>query len=352
MAILNQVVGTLSQDRINRELATLGSQDLLISPTLGDFSSPRHSTKPTPAIPIGVQAAGQSSTGCRRSGRRCPSTPQFTARHQPITYAPPVIEFVNVNAASPSATRVIEREMQVLVGKPLDTTHVNQMIESVYGSGHYQTIRYQIVNRDEQLGLEITAVDKPWGPNIATFGFQLSNDFSGNSDYQLKADVVFQNVNDAGGELRNRIRLGGVTGLNRSFISRSVWARITSRPDNWATGRKFPAVRGHDRGSGLPRVRARARVGLGTYLSNNLALGAAWFMAMTGYRRISERPIRLPTPMQTPVRRLITRIEYDTLDSAIFPAHGARLDFDSTGTASHSAATATRTPTGSCGTAC
>jgi NTE family protein len=216
LAILNQVIGTLSQDRINSQLALLGDKDILIRPELGDFSSAAFDQAET-AIPIGVKAAEQSLDRLQ-AFRASPAVyAEFTARHQLLAYSAPTVEFVHVDSGNPGATRLVERELQPLVGRPLDATQVDQMIESVYGTGYYQTIRYQLVNRDDKVGLEITAVDKPWGPNIAEFGFTLSNDFKGDSDYQLKADVTFQNVNDAGGELRNRLRLGGETGIHSEF---------------------------------------------------------------------------------------------------------------------------------------
>ncbi|HET7779146.1 MAG TPA: patatin-like phospholipase family protein, partial [Rudaea sp.] len=59
LAILNQVVGTLSQDRINSQLALLGEKDILIRPELGDFSSAAFD-QAQKAIPIGARAAEKS----------------------------------------------------------------------------------------------------------------------------------------------------------------------------------------------------------------------------------------------------------------------------------------------------
>ncbi len=329
VAILNQVVGTLSQDRINRELATLGDQDVLISPKLGDFSAAAFDKADT-AIPIGQQAAEAVLDRLQSFRVDAPTYAQFTARHQPITYAPPVIAFVKVNAASPSATRFIEREMQVLVGKPLDPTQIDQVIEAAYGSGHYQTIRYQIVNRDEQPGLEITAVDKPWGPNIATFGFQLSSDFSGNSDYQLKSNVVFQNVNDAGGELRNRIRLGGVTGLESEFYQPfGLGANYFATGQLGYRAENFPLFEDTDQVAEYRVRRAESRIAIGTYLSNDLAVAGGLEYGHDWVTRNIGAPDSI-ADADANFGASGIRVEYDTLDDAIFPAHGARMDFDST----------------------
>ncbi|HSE11604.1 MAG TPA: patatin-like phospholipase family protein, partial [Rudaea sp.] len=327
LAILNQVVGTLSQDRINREIASLGEQDLLIRPDLGDFSSAAFDKAQT-AIPIGVRAAEQVLDRLQRFKADERTYAQFTERHRLIPYIPPVVQFVDVKSGNAGAARLVEREMQALVGKPLNPTQIDQMIQAAYGSGRYQTIRYQIVDRNEKVGVEITAVDKPWGPNIAQFGIQLSNDFQGDSDYQIKADVTFQNINDAGGELRNRLRLGGETGIESEFYQPfGLGARFFGVSQVSYVAENFPLFQGTEQIADYRVRRAEVRAGIGTYLSNNIAVGGGLFYGHDWVSRHIGAPDAIPEG-DAPYGAANLRLEYDTLDDAIFPAHGMRLDFD------------------------
>jgi NTE family protein len=327
LAILNQVVGTLSQDRINRELASLGEQDVLITPELGDFSAAAFDKAQT-VIPIGVRAAEQALDRLQRFKADARTYAQFRARHQLIAYKPPTIEFVEVKSGNAGAARQVEREMQALVGKPLDATQVGQMIEAAYGSGRYQTIRYQIVDRDGKAGLEVTATDKPWGPNIAQFGFTLSNNFQGESDYQLKADVTFQNVNDAGGELRNRLRLGGETGVESQFYQPfGLGARFFAIGQLSYLAENLPLFEGTEQIADYRIRRAEATVGIGTYLSSDLSVGGGFLYGHDWVTRHIGAPDVIPEG-DAPYGAGTIRLEYDTLDDAIFPAHGMRLDFD------------------------
>ena len=327
LAILNQVVGTLSQDRINREIASLGEQDVLIRPELGDFSSAAFDKAQT-AIPIGVRAAEQVLAKLQRFKADERTYAQVTARHQLIPYIPPVVQFVDVKSGNAGAARLVERELQALVGKPLNPTQIDQMIEAAYGSGRYQTIRYQIVDRDEKVGVEITAVDKPWGPNIAQFGIQLSNDFQGDSDYQIKADVTFQNINDAGGELRNRLRLGGETGIQSEFYQPfGLGARFFSIGQATYVAENFPLFQGTEQIADYRVRRAEVQAGIGTYLSNNIALGGGLLYGHDWVSRHVGAPDAIPEG-DAPYAAANLRLQYDTLDDAIFPAHGMRLDFN------------------------
>jgi NTE family protein len=327
LAILNQVVGTLSQDRINRELATLGDRDVLISPELGDFSAAAFDKAQT-AIPIGVNAAEKVIDRLQPFKADARTYAEFTAHHKHIAYTPPVIAFVDVKSGHAGAARLIQREMQVVVGKPFDAAQVDDVIEAAYGSGRYQTIRYQIVDRDDKTGLEITAIDKPWGPNIALFGFELSNDFNGHSDYQLKSDVIFQNINDAGGELRNRIRLGGVSGLESEFFQPfGLGARFYALGEVSYQAENLPLFDDTVQVAEYRLRRAETKAEIGTYLSNNLSIrggleyGHDWVARNIG----AEDAI---AEANTSFGAGTVGIQYDTLDDSIFPAHGARLDFD------------------------
>jgi len=328
LAVLNQVIGTLSQDRVNSQLALLGKEDVLIRPALGDFSSAAFDQAET-AIPIGIQAAEQSLDRLQ-AFRASPAVyAEFAARHQLIAYAPPTIEFVHVNSGNAGAARLVQRELQALVGQPLDATRVDQMLDSVYGSGRYQTISYQVVDREDKIGLDITATDKPWGPNIAQFGFTLSNDFKGDSDYQLKADVTFHEVNDAGGELRNRLRLGGETGLNSEFYQPfGLGARYFASGQLGYSAENFPLFHGTDEVADYRVYRGEARAGIGMYATNNLAFGGGMIYGHDWLRRHIGAPDSIAEG-DALYGAYTARVEYDTLDNAIFPAHGMRLDFDS-----------------------
>ncbi|MCE5232535.1 MAG: patatin-like phospholipase family protein [Mizugakiibacter sp.] len=327
VAILNQVVSTLSQDRINRELASLGPRDVLISPELGDFSAAAFDKAAT-VIPIGERAAEKVLDRLQPFKADARTYAEFTARHRLIAFTPPVVRFVKVDSANAGAVRLLEREMRVLVGKPLDATQVDRLIEAAYGSGRYQTIRYRVVDRDGEAGLEITAVDKPWGPNVAEFGFQLSSDFSGNNDYQIKTDVTFQNVNDAGGELRNRLRLGGVSGIESEFYQPfGLGARFFATSQVGYAAENIPRFDGTEQIADYRLRRAGLRVGIGMYLSNNLAVavglkyGHDWLGRHIGATdAIADSDAAFGAAS--------AKVEYDTLDDAIFPAHGMRLDFN------------------------
>jgi len=156
----------------------------------------------------------------------------------------------------------------------------------------------------------------------------LSNDFKGNSDYQLKANVDFKNVNDAGGELRNRLRLGGETGIQAEFYQPfGLGARYFASSQASYLAENLPLFQGTDQVADYRVRRAEARLGVGVNLSQNMAIGGG---VLGGHDWVS-RHIGAPDAIaegDSAYGAATVRLEYDTLDNAIFPAHGMRLDFD------------------------
>ena len=328
VAILNQVVGTLSQDRINQELATLGPRDLLIRPELGDFSAADFNDV-AKAAKIGLDAANASVDKLRAYAADASTYAAFQKRHRLPDYSTPTVAFVHVNASSPGVTRLIERDMQVLVGKPLDSKEVDTLVGEAYGLGRFQAIRYNVVEDNGQTGIDVSVIDNSWGPNVAEFGFQLSDDFAGHSDYQLKVDVVSQNLNDYGGEWRNRFRLGGVTGAQTELYQPfGFGSHFYAQGQASYYAENFPVYDVTDEVAEYRIKRAEAEGEIGYYPSNTVSLATGLHFGRDGAQRVVGLPGLFPNGHSTFASALL-KLKYDTLDDAVFPSSGARLDANS-----------------------
>jgi NTE family protein len=328
LSILNQVVGTLSQDRINQELATLGPRDLLIRPELGDFRSADFNDV-AKAAKIGFDAANSIVDKLRPFAADAATYAKFEQRHRLPDYTTPMVAFVHVNASSAGVTRLIERDMQVLIGKPLDSKAVDAVIGEAYGLGRFQSIRYTIVEDKGQTGIEVSATDNGWGPNVAEFGFQLSNDFAGHSDYQIKVDVVSQNLNDYGGEWRNRFRLGGVTGVQTELYQPfGFGSHFYAQGQASYYAENFPVYDVADEVAEYRVKRGEALAEIGYYPSNTVSLSTALHFGRDSAERVVGLPGVFPDGISNFGSSLLT-LKYDTLDDAVFPSSGARLDANS-----------------------
>jgi NTE family protein len=84
---------------------------------------------------------------------------------------------------------------------------LNTRLEEVYGRGDFERMDYRMVDRDGKRTVEVTGVDKSWGPNYLKFGLGLASDAQ-----QTRFNVNMSHratwLNGRGAEWRNDLQLG------------------------------------------------------------------------------------------------------------------------------------------------
>ncbi|UXI69318.1 patatin-like phospholipase family protein [Tahibacter amnicola] len=214
--IANQMLTTLMKRETDAQLATLGPDDLLLVPDLGEFASADFH-RAGEAVAAGMASAEASIASLRRYAVDETRYAQFQQRHQQRPFDPPLIAFLDVLRGRSRTAAYVEQRLSENEGKVFDPDRLEKEIGLAYGDGSYERITYQLDERDGQTGITVQPVDKGWGPNFLRFGMRLSDDFAGRNSYQLIGEVNFTGLNERGGELRNRIELGRITGLHSEF---------------------------------------------------------------------------------------------------------------------------------------
>jgi NTE family protein len=226
LSISNQVLAILVRKDSDRQLKTLGPQDILIEPSLGTATSTDFSS--------GVNTIVQGDRAARGVMDKLASLHvdeqtygKYLARRAAHEPGLPPIQFVRVDQPSKRYEKTILAEMQPLVGKPLDPGQVGARITELYGLGNFETLDYSLVKQAapapeasagtgkgsdagdaEETGLEIHARRKSWGPNYVRFGLNLEDDFQGNSHYNAAARFLMTEINDFGAELLTDVQIG------------------------------------------------------------------------------------------------------------------------------------------------
>lgn len=215
-AILDQVVTALMAEKTARDLATLDAGDVLIRPDLGDLTAGQFN-RAGDAVAAGERAAEALLPQLRAFALPPEQYAALRARQRHRDFDPGLLAFLDVEPGhSPSATRRVAWATEELVGRRFDPDAIEHDIGRAYGDGRFQTIDYRLVQRNGQTGLEIIPQQKPWTA-FGKVGLQLDDDFNGRSNYLLSAELVFNDVNRIGGQWRNLLQLGRVTGLRSEF---------------------------------------------------------------------------------------------------------------------------------------
>src|SRR5262249_14414980 len=108
LALLNQMVGALMIDKTDHQIESLGADDILIQPVLGDLGSGDFK-RANEAIEIGV-AAAEGVLGRLRTLAAPPATwQQFAERHHQREFDPGLVAFLRVDETKTSSGEFVQR---------------------------------------------------------------------------------------------------------------------------------------------------------------------------------------------------------------------------------------------------
>jgi NTE family protein len=204
--ITGQLTGFLTRKNTEEQIATLTENDVLIVPKLGDIGSGDFQ-EASKAVPIGYEAADAKSAEIKKLSEPSTFTALKVARPKPDD-APTVISFIRLDNQSRVDDEVIMSRVTIKEGEALDTAELEENISKIYGLDLFQNVFYQVVQEDEQPGVIITAQKKSWGPNYIQFGLSTSNNFDGDSRFNIGAAYTRHTINDLDGEWRTALQLG------------------------------------------------------------------------------------------------------------------------------------------------
>src|SRR5450631_2149298 len=198
--ITNQMLSILLRKDIERDLATLGPNDIVVSPQLGDFSS--YDFPETMKI-VSAGAAAAEAVQARLAALALPD--EDFARYQQarsqVRSAPPKIEFVRVEPDSNSYQRPIDDMFGPFVGHPVDPDALKAEVGALYGRGDLEMLDYRLVQDPlGGFGLDFSARRNSWGPNYLRFGISLQDDFKGQTSFNAAGRLDFTELNSLGAE--------------------------------------------------------------------------------------------------------------------------------------------------------
>ncbi|MGK2925444.1 MAG: patatin-like phospholipase family protein [Lysobacterales bacterium] len=199
LSVTEQLTGFLTRRSTELQIASLGPRDILIVPELGDFSSADFAGAGK-VVPLGQQAADAvrdqfTALAAEEQGRQ-PQTPA----QEPHDY---VVDFVDIRNNSVLNDELIRSRLAVRPGEKLDLAALDRSVDRIYSLDVFESVTYDLVQNEQgQRGVLVSAEARSWGPNYLQVGLELSNDFSGNSDFKLGLGYMRNALNSLGGELR------------------------------------------------------------------------------------------------------------------------------------------------------
>lgn len=327
LALTKQMLTILIKGKAQDQIALLSSNDILISPDLGDLAS-QDFHRLAEAMQIGVAATDNSSI---RLAALSVSDSEYFAFRQQIKssqHDAPVIDRVVVKNQSRLSPRVLAARLGSQEGKPLDIDRLEEDLTSIYGFNTFETVTYDVSEDSGTNTLQIRATEKNWGPNYVRFGMNLEDDFDGNSNYNLGARLTRTEINPLGGELRFEIQVGETP---RLFAE---WFQPLDYASKWFINPQIELARSSsgifdETGLQLAELgseSARVSLDVGRQFGN-------WGSLSVGHSRSrSEGNFRigLPQPLggTTKLADVTVGFEIDTIDNLAVPRSGTSLSVD------------------------
>ena len=217
LSMTEQLSGLLTRRNVESEIATLTETDVFIEPDLGDIATADFD-RLREAVPTGRQAALQNLKRLQELSLSDSGDAQsLRAEIYPLSRQP-TIDFVRWdNQSALSDEFITSRVEELQLGQPLDIDNLELGIARIYGTQLFQKVGYQLVEDGDQTGLEVTVVERNWGPKYLQFGLNVASQAGGENLINVSVSHLSTAMNPAGGEWRNTLTLGNQTSLSSTF---------------------------------------------------------------------------------------------------------------------------------------
>ena len=333
VGITAQMINILTEQNVQRSLASLGERDVLVSPQLGRLSASDFD-KAAEAIALGEHGARAALTQLRRLAVTPEAYAQWQANHPKLRRPEGTIGFIKFEGTTLTNPQRFAAQLDSQPGKPFDASRAERDARTLAASGDYLRADYRLVlGQDGGDGLVFDLEDKPWGPNYLRIGLDLSTDFAGRGTFNLKLSHNRHWLTANGTEWRNRLQIG----------AQPLWLTELYHPLNWTLSaandwfvagyagveRRTGTLYGED-GTQLARFNrttSRAGIDLGQPWGRfgELRAGLATQRVQATPTLVAATPANATQATQSTETGLRMAVVIDQLDFASFPQRGYRL---------------------------
>jgi len=334
LGLTTQMINILTEQNVQRSLATLTGHDVLIAPRLSDITSSDFDRAPE-LVSLGEKGAEEAVARLQPLALDVAAYAAWRAG-RPQT-APPsaTLAFVRFEGSTQTRPERYVPELESRAGQAFDPARAQRDVERLAASGDYARADYRLVHTPEGDGLVFELEDKPWGPNYFRIGLDLSTDFGGRSAFNLKLLHTRRWLTDTGTEWRNRLQIGAAPAFDTELYH--PLAGVPGRVGDWFVAgyagaeRRLLWLYQPDDGQEIAQFRrttGKLGLDLGQPWSRygELRLGLQTLAWRTSPRLLGPAYTGPLAPEVWQERGARLRLVVDQLDHANFPLHGYRVE--------------------------
>jgi NTE family protein len=323
LAVTNQSIAIMVRRHTLEQRATLGSRDIVVEPSLGSMTSSEFG-RMSQALRSGEEAARGLRERLAALALDDTAYQDYLAARESHQAAPPKIAFIETDASSLRYSRAVDAFVGNLQGHTLDRSELNDDLSRLYALDLFESIDYNLVQRDGETGLDLHLKRKSWGPNYVRVGINLEDDFAGNSRYNAAARLIMTELNSLGAEWLTDLQIGDQPKFATEFYQPlSVSNRYFVVPHGEIGSRSLQVLDNNHR---IAEYRVRSSL-LGLDVGKELS---SWGEIRIGIQRGDGTSSVLIGDPTLPSEHYNSggyfgRFSYDTLDNVFFPRHGQQF---------------------------
>jgi NTE family protein len=227
LAVVSQMMAFLGKQTVDDQIKSLGPNDVLIVPDLGDISVAKYD-RAKDAIRIGEEATRVMATSLARYSVPPEQYAAFRAKQVKGEVAQTVVDEIRFEGLHRTNPEVLRGLVETKPGEPIDLEKLGADLRRIYGRGDFESIDYRVVG--SQGGPRVLVIEpreKDWGPDYLRFGLGLESDFQGDNAFNLLVQYRKTWLNRLGGEWLTEGQIGQDTHLYSEFYQplneRGVW---------------------------------------------------------------------------------------------------------------------------------
>ncbi len=317
--VLNQSITMMTRRNSEAQLATLRPEDLLVQPALAGFGSTDFG-RAEQLIDAGYRAANALDARLLAMRSESGGNPALSLARsaEPRT---PLINAVQIENDSKVGDAVIRRHIRQQLGEPLDLQDLQKDMGTLYGLDYFEQVEYRVVHGEAGNTLVVTAREKRTGTDYLRLGINLSDDFRGDSAFNLGASYRKNGINELGAEWLTRLQLGDHQELFTEFYQPlDAGSRWFVAPNLHAETQNIESVMENDPIAEYRLQRYGYGLHVGRQIANNgeirFGIGQAW----------GEADVRIGDPelpdfnFEEGYYQL--QYSFDTVDNVDFPREG------------------------------
>ncbi len=204
LVFADQLGSLMTVSNTKKSIESLGPNDVLIQPALGEKVRTGEFLKVKLALEIGHQAMQDVGPqldrlikpGVDKSDEKRVAVAEKYEREKPM------MEFVRLNNSTRYSDEVLLARLDIPTGQRFNVDTVEAAIRRIYGMGTLDTVTYDMVEEDGKSGLVIDVKPQSYGPHYLETGLNTYSDFRGDFVFNIRAGILSNPINSLGGEVR------------------------------------------------------------------------------------------------------------------------------------------------------